>query len=255
MRKLRTPKSLPGPELGIPALGFQAWYEARHGEAAYDAIDRIARVDWADYLDWYGRILNIPIRFSTQLRRIEPADGYLRLHLDVNGSAKVETARKVILANGFLGGGGSYVPSIVADNLPQSLYAHTADAINFAALRGKAVAVVGAAAAAFDAAATAIEAGAKTVDLFVRRAAIPARAGDPCARLSWRLRQLFRSVRCGALASSIPVSISWFDASGRCYRACGEPSQFPPASCSTLDGGASRRRPNRGRSRGAFVPV
>jgi hypothetical protein len=32
MNVLRTPKTLPGPELGIPAFGFQAWYEARHGE-------------------------------------------------------------------------------------------------------------------------------------------------------------------------------------------------------------------------------
>ena len=31
MNLLRTPKTLPGPELGIPAFSFQAWYEARHG--------------------------------------------------------------------------------------------------------------------------------------------------------------------------------------------------------------------------------
>ena len=43
MHKLRTPKNLPGPELGLPALGFQAWYEARYGVAAYDALDRIPR--------------------------------------------------------------------------------------------------------------------------------------------------------------------------------------------------------------------
>src|SRR6185436_8091312 len=43
MHKLRTPKNLPGPELGLPALSFQAWYEARHGAAAYDALERISR--------------------------------------------------------------------------------------------------------------------------------------------------------------------------------------------------------------------
>ncbi|MET4447534.1 cation diffusion facilitator CzcD-associated flavoprotein CzcO [Bradyrhizobium sp. GM2.2] len=51
MNKLRTPKGLPGPELGLTGLSFQAWYEARHSAAAYEAIDRIARVDWAAYLD------------------------------------------------------------------------------------------------------------------------------------------------------------------------------------------------------------
>ena len=50
MNLLRTPKSLTGPELGTPAFGFQSWFEARHGRAAYAAIDRIPRTDWADYL-------------------------------------------------------------------------------------------------------------------------------------------------------------------------------------------------------------
>ena len=50
MTVLRTPKTLPGPELGIPALGFQAWYEARNGGAAYDASQRIPREAWAEYL-------------------------------------------------------------------------------------------------------------------------------------------------------------------------------------------------------------
>jgi cation diffusion facilitator CzcD-associated flavoprotein CzcO len=174
MHKLRTPKTLPGPELGIPALSFQAWYEARRGRAAYAEIDRILRIDWAEYLDWYRRVVAIPLRFRTRLVRIEPADDRFRLHLEIEGVAKVETARKIILANGFLGGGGAYVPSAIAENLPQRLYAHTAHNIDFDALRGKQIAVVGAAAAAFDAAGTALEAGAKSVDLFVRRAAIPA---------------------------------------------------------------------------------
>ena len=59
MNLLRTPKALPGPELGIPAFSFQAWYEARHGQDAYAAIDRIPRLDWASYLAWYKQFLNI----------------------------------------------------------------------------------------------------------------------------------------------------------------------------------------------------
>src|SRR6266567_2915222 len=47
MNVLRTPKSLPGPELGIPAFGFQSWYEARHGRPAYAAFERIPRAAWA----------------------------------------------------------------------------------------------------------------------------------------------------------------------------------------------------------------
>src|SRR3954468_6765556 len=57
MNVLRTAKTLPGPELGIPALGFQAWYEARHGREAYATIERIPRAAWAEYLAWYRHFL------------------------------------------------------------------------------------------------------------------------------------------------------------------------------------------------------
>jgi len=71
MNLLRTPKSLTGPEIGLPAFGFQAWYEARHGAEAYARIDRIVRTDWAAYLSWYRCFLNIPICYNTSLTRIE----------------------------------------------------------------------------------------------------------------------------------------------------------------------------------------
>jgi cation diffusion facilitator CzcD-associated flavoprotein CzcO len=180
MNVLRTPKTLPGPEYGIAALSFQAWYEARHGEAAYTAIERIPRADWAEYLAWYRRFLGIPVRYRTRLRRIEPADGHFRLHLEVDGAARFETARKIILANGVAGNGGAYIPPALTDGLPAHLYAHTADAIDFSALHGKKVAVVGGAASAFDAAGVALEIGAGTVDLFARR---PALASLPVGRV------------------------------------------------------------------------
>jgi cation diffusion facilitator CzcD-associated flavoprotein CzcO len=174
MNLLRTPKSLPGPELGIPALGFQAWYEARHGAAAYAAIDRIPRLDWAAYLRWFRHFLAIPVRYRTEVTRIEPAEGHFRLHLTVDGVATVETTRKVILANGFTGNGGPFIPSALTDGLPADRYSHTEDAIDFAALRGRTVAVIGAAASAFDAAGVALESGAAAVHLFARRSAIAA---------------------------------------------------------------------------------
>jgi cation diffusion facilitator CzcD-associated flavoprotein CzcO len=174
MNLLRTPKSLTGPELGNPAFGFQSWYEARHGAAAYAAIDRIRRTDWADYLSWYRRFLGIAICYRTRLLRVEPGDGHFRLHLDVDGQAKIETTRKVVLCTGFTGNGGPYVPSVLSEALPATLYAHTEDAIDFAALRGKQVAVIGAAASAFDAAGVALEASAASVDLFARRPTIAA---------------------------------------------------------------------------------
>jgi FAD-dependent urate hydroxylase len=169
MNLLRTPKALPGPELGIPAFGFQAWYEARHGQDAYAAIDRIRRLDWAQYLGWYKNFLNIVPRYRTRLTRIEPMGDHFRLHLETSDGSATETTRKIILATGFSGAGGKFIPEVLTANLPPALYAHTEDAIDFAVLRGKVVAVIGAAASAFDAAGVALEHGAAAVHLFARR--------------------------------------------------------------------------------------
>jgi cation diffusion facilitator CzcD-associated flavoprotein CzcO len=174
MNLLRTPRALTGPELGNPAFSFQAWYEARHGIAAYAKIDRIPRLDWAAYLSWYRRFLGIAIRYAAKLLRIEPAAGHFRLHLDCNGKPVVETARKIVLCTGFTGNGGPYVPPIISDSLPPERYAHTEAPIDFAALRGRRIAVLGAAASAFDTAGAALEAGAASVRLFARRPAIAA---------------------------------------------------------------------------------
>lgn len=173
MNKLRTPKSLVGPELGITALGFRTWFEARFGRDAYDAIDRIERTHWADYLAWYRQFLGIPIRYGTRLARIEPVGDAFRLRLvESSGEERVETTRKVILCNGVAGNGSAYVPEVLRE-LPPTLHAHTSSTIDFADLRGKVVAVIGGAASAFDAAATALEAGAAQVHLFVRRSELP----------------------------------------------------------------------------------
>jgi FAD-dependent urate hydroxylase len=179
MNLLRTPKNLPGPELGIPALSFQSWYEVRYGEAAYAAIDRIPRLVWAQYLSWFRHFLKIDVRYRTQLVRMEPADGFFRLHLEIEGRPAVETTRKVVLGTGFTGNGGPYIPPVLS-GLPRALLSHTQDRIDFVSLRGKTVAVLGAAAAAFDAAGVALENGAGAVHLFARR---PSIASVPITRL------------------------------------------------------------------------
>ena len=106
MNLLRTPKTLPGPELGIPAFSFQAWYEARHGAG------RLCR-DRPDQAHGLGRLSElVQAAFSASTRatgraldRIEPREDHFRLHLDTPGGATTETARKIILATGFAGGG------------------------------------------------------------------------------------------------------------------------------------------------------
>ncbi|ALL70246.1 Oxidoreductase (plasmid) [Paraburkholderia caribensis MBA4] len=179
MNKLRTPKTLVGPEGGLPGLSFRAWYEARFGAASYQEIDRIPREKWAEYLAWYREFLDVPIRYGTRLVRIEPKDTHFALHLETDGSTHVETARKIVLCNGVAGNGGAFMPTVL-QSLPAQLVAHTSDAIDFAVLRGKSVAVLGGAASAFDTAATALEAGAGEVHLFARRTTL---AATPVSRV------------------------------------------------------------------------
>jgi cation diffusion facilitator CzcD-associated flavoprotein CzcO len=168
MLTLRTPKTRSGPELGIPELGFRAWYEGLHGKEAYDEIGRIATHDWADYLSWFHRQIGVEVRYSTRLNDIEPVGEHFKLHLTANGEERVETTRKIVLATGVEGTGAGKIPSIF-DGLPRHLYSHSSEAIQFSDLRGKSVGVLGAATSALDAAATALEAGADEVHLFSYR--------------------------------------------------------------------------------------
>ena len=48
METLRSPKHLAGPALGIASLSFRAWFEAQFGAAAWDALDKIPRLQWMD---------------------------------------------------------------------------------------------------------------------------------------------------------------------------------------------------------------
>lgn len=45
-----TPGPPAGPDLGVPSLTFQAFYEAKHGTAAWAALDKIPRQEWMAYL-------------------------------------------------------------------------------------------------------------------------------------------------------------------------------------------------------------
>ncbi len=173
MLTLRSPKELAGPAMGLPALTFRAFYEARHGRAAWDDLDRAPRSEWMDYLVWYRRVLDLPIRNGAGATAIHARpDGLFAVSAEEAAGPSTVLARHVVLATGRDGLGGAAVPA-VADGLDRRFWAHSSEPIDFAALRAKRVAVVGAGASAMDNAATALEAGAARLDLFVRRADIP----------------------------------------------------------------------------------
>jgi len=82
--------------------------------------------------------------------------------------ARVETTRKLVLANGYGGAGGPEIPDVLRA-LPTRVWTHSTGQIPLDALRGKVVGVIGAGSNAFDAAGVSLEAGAAEVHMFNRR--------------------------------------------------------------------------------------
>ncbi|MBR0560436.1 NAD(P)/FAD-dependent oxidoreductase [Neokomagataea sp. TBRC 2177] len=173
MITLRTPKHVTGPDLGIPSLTPQSWFEARYGVDAWQELGKISRQDWQSYLDWLRQTLAIPVVYDTTLAHIGWEDGLIRLTLVGPEGQQEVFARKLVLATGIDGGGEWFIPSFIKDNVTKTHYAHTHEAIDFEFLRGKRVGVLGAGASAFDNAATALEAGAEQVELAFRRKELP----------------------------------------------------------------------------------
>ena len=169
MPTLRSPKTYTGPDLDLPSLTYQSWHEARFGAADWARLSLIPTEHWARYLLWFRDVLDLPVRNGCKLVDVSPVDGLLAATLqNASGERQILHARKLVLATGQEGAGRwSSLPLLAA--LPAHRHARTADAIDFAALRGKVVAVIGAGASAFDNAATALEAGAAHVHLLCRR--------------------------------------------------------------------------------------
>jgi cation diffusion facilitator CzcD-associated flavoprotein CzcO len=171
MITLRTPKHVTGPDLGLPNLTIQAWYEAQHGHGAWERLGLIPKETWAEYLSWYRRTLELPVQPETRvhLMRWQPDTRAFAVTMKGPTGEEIVHARRVVLATGIEGSGDWWVPAMVKDALPPERYAHTRWDIDFDALAGKRIAVLGAGASAFDNAAVALERGAAEVRLFFRR--------------------------------------------------------------------------------------
>ncbi|ORE96139.1 oxidoreductase [Stappia sp. 22II-S9-Z10] len=167
MPTLRSPKDYTGPDLDVPSLTYQSWHTAKYGAAAWEALELIDRIDWADYLLWVRKMTGARVENGVTLTGIADADGLLAATVRDGSGERVIYARRIILATGQESAGAWTLPPEVAA-LPRHLRAHTCEDIDFAALKGNTVFVLGAGASAFDNAATALEAGAE-VHLFTRR--------------------------------------------------------------------------------------
>lgn len=173
---LRSPKKITGGlDWGLPNLNFRRWCTACYGEDYWQRIEFIPRLIWADYLDWYGDVLNLPIQNDTHIHNVtwNEAEQCFWLHAHYQGIPDLYKARFVIFATGLECAGGKNVPTIVQKSLPDHCYHHPMDTIDFSAFAGKRIMVIGGGASAFDNALLMLKAGAQSVDLAVRRAKLP----------------------------------------------------------------------------------
>ncbi|MFT3997307.1 MAG: NAD(P)/FAD-dependent oxidoreductase [Asticcacaulis sp.] len=168
MVTLRTPKTITSIDQGVPSLTFRAFWEAQHGPEGWAKVDKIPRGDWMAYLRWYRKVLDLPVVNEARVTDIEPLDGLFRLQT----AAGAYLARKVVLATGIQGGGEWHTPEMIR-SLPRHLYAHTSEAIDIEALKGRRVGILGGGASAFDNAHHILEAGAAEAHVFVRRHSLP----------------------------------------------------------------------------------
>jgi len=180
MLTLRSPKQVGGPELGVPSLSFRAWYEAQHGSAGWQALHKIGRIDWRDYLLWVRDTVGLAVENGVALRSVSHGDDGRLLVVELEGrDGRRETVRtrQLVLALGRDGSGAPRWPAFPSlargDPLAAGRVFHSADAIDFAALAGRRIGVLGAGASAFDNAACALEAGAAELMLFARRPQLP----------------------------------------------------------------------------------
>ena len=173
MRTLRTPKHLPGMELGLPNLSPRAWYIARYGAEAWERLDKLPKEDWQDYLMWCRRTLDLPVRNEVDVTSIRWEENLFRVAFEARERGSTFSdhlyARHVVLATGLEGSGNWQTPEFIREALPRTRYGHAGEAIEFDALTGKRVAVLGAGASAFDNASTALEHGATSAVLCIRR--------------------------------------------------------------------------------------
>ncbi len=173
MKTLRTAKHLTGIEFGIPSLSVQAYWEAKFGRAAWAELPRIPRLEWFRYLEWFRRVLEIPVRNNTEVVAIDGDADLVRVTVRQDGREETLFTRRLVLATGLLGSGGAHVPAETVKTLPADRWAHSADDIDFTRCRDADVGVLGAGASAFDNAITAIENGAASASVFCRRPELP----------------------------------------------------------------------------------
>jgi cation diffusion facilitator CzcD-associated flavoprotein CzcO len=171
METLRSPKTLTGPAFGHGALTFQAWHRAQFGASRLGGAGQDPAAD----VDGLSALVSEGSRRARRKRRVgrpRGAAGRLAAAQRQRGGRDADIDAKAGLRHRPRRHWRAQHPGL-RDGLPRRFWAHSADEIDFARLKGKRVAVIGVGASAVDNAAEALEHGAAEVRHLIRRKEMP----------------------------------------------------------------------------------
>ncbi|EKT63789.1 FAD-dependent oxidoreductase [Providencia burhodogranariea] len=172
METLRSPKQVVGPALASPSLTFQAWFKAQFGDEEWEALDKIPRLQWGEYLQWFKAMTSPIVLNQYQLIDIElTAQGCTLTFQTPNGEQQYH-ALHVILATGMESFSEPNIPSFM-DEIPKAYWEHSYAGTDYSRFKNLDLGVVGYSAGAMDSSATALEHGAHSVELLIRANDMP----------------------------------------------------------------------------------
>lgn len=172
METLRSPKQVVGPALASPSLTFQAWFKAQFGEQAWLELDKIPRLQWGEYLQWF-KSMTQPIVFNQyQLIDIQLTPQGRELLFNTPKGLTYFVAQHVILATGMESFSEPNIPEFM-NNIPNTFWEHSYAGSDYQRFKGLDIGVVGYSAGAMDSTATALEHGANSVEILIRANDMP----------------------------------------------------------------------------------
>ncbi|MEX9870490.1 FAD/NAD(P)-binding protein [Providencia huaxiensis] len=172
METLRSPKHVVGPALASPSLTFQAWFKAQFGIQKWDELDKIPRLQWGEYLQWYKTMTKPYVLNQYQLVDVQLNDNYRELIFDTpNGTVRYQ-AQHVTLSTGMESFSEANIPSFMND-IPTTYWEHSYAGTDYRRFKGLDIGVVGYSAGAMDSSATALENGANSVEILIRASDMP----------------------------------------------------------------------------------
>ncbi|MBF7687265.1 FAD-dependent oxidoreductase [Acinetobacter rathckeae] len=172
MQTLRSPKQAIGPALNFPSLTFQAWFKVQFGQKAWDDLDKIPRLQWHDYLQWFKKVTEPNIIYEHELIDLKVEKQGSQLYFQ--NTEKVETyfASHTVLAMGIDSFSSPSIPKFM-EGVSQNLWEHAYDGTDYNRFKGLNIGVIGYSAGAMDSSATALEHGAKSVEILCRCKDLP----------------------------------------------------------------------------------